>query len=223
MGQESRASGFTIVELLVSIGVILVLIGLLMPALGKARERSKSLRTTIAVRSSARAIDAYAGDSDGVYPIAHWSVQLSMLDWDSPIVSQGYITSEAQIDPDGTRERGHHRFAMSGALVHPWKQMEPGAVLPLELAEAKSVRQPQVAFPSSKGMLVRWVQAKNGEEHFWTWEPFDRPLAPIAFCDGSVSEHRCTDFVLAHEFFEYWVGHPVLATWSGSNGLDRLH
>ncbi|MBK7406524.1 MAG: hypothetical protein IPJ41_18495 [Phycisphaerales bacterium] len=180
------------------------------------------MRTAIAVRSSAQAIDAYAADTDGVYPIADRSVQLSMLDWDSPIVSLGYIAAEAQIDPEGTLERGHHRFALSGALVHPGRWMEPGTVRPLELAETTPVRQSQVAFPSSKGMLVQWVESKQGEDRFWTWDPYDRPLAPVAFCDGSVSEHRCTDFVLAHEFFEYWVGQPVLATWSGSNGMDRL-
>ena len=221
MQQGNRTSAFSLIELVVSIGVILILVGLVLPALGNARQRARATQTAVAVRSSGQAVVAYASDHDDIYPIASRSVNQSMLDWDTPLVSLGYFADETDIDPDGMRERGHHRFSFSGALVHPSRMMEPGTTVPMELAETTAIRQSQVSFPSEKGMMVQWVHASEEHDVFWTWSPWERPLSPVAFCDGSVSEHRCTDFQLAHDFFENWVGHPVLATWSGSSGIDR--
>ena len=221
MERGTRVRAFSLVELVVSIGIVMVLLGLITPALSSARERSRATRTAVAVRSSAQAIVTYAADHDDVYPVADRGVNLSMLAWDGPVLSLGYLPDESRIDPEGSREQGHHRFAFSGALAHPARFMEPGMTLPMDLADTTAVRQSQVTFASEKGMLVQWVHSRDGEDLFWTWSPWERPVSPVAFCDGSVSEHRCTDFQLAHEFFENWVGHPVLATWSGSSGLDR--
>lgn len=63
----------------------------------------------------------------------------------------------------------------------------------------------------------------RGDEHVpWTYNVTERPLSPIARSDGSALSARCTDFVLEHEFFEHWAGHPVASTWGGCRGVDRL-
>jgi len=56
--------GFTLVELLVVVAVIALLLGLLMPALGQAREASRGVQCQSQLRQMALAQSAYAAGSD---------------------------------------------------------------------------------------------------------------------------------------------------------------
>ena len=54
--------GFTIVELLVVISIIALLIGILLPAIGKARDKARTTTSVSNLRQLAVAHNAYAGD-----------------------------------------------------------------------------------------------------------------------------------------------------------------
>jgi prepilin-type N-terminal cleavage/methylation domain-containing protein len=63
-----RRSGFTLVELLVVVGIIALLIGILLPALNKARERAKETVCGSNLRQVGQMLMIYANDNGGWFP-----------------------------------------------------------------------------------------------------------------------------------------------------------
>jgi prepilin-type N-terminal cleavage/methylation domain-containing protein/prepilin-type processing-associated H-X9-DG protein len=60
--------GFTLVELIVSIGIIALLMGLLLPTLSSARESARRTQCASNLRTIAMGFGCYAGDNHGALP-----------------------------------------------------------------------------------------------------------------------------------------------------------
>lgn len=68
MKPESHKPGFTLIEVLVTIGIIAILVGILVPVVGKSINRSRELTSAVNLRSIGQLFEMYAGASAGVYP-----------------------------------------------------------------------------------------------------------------------------------------------------------
>ncbi|HYE18184.1 MAG TPA: prepilin-type N-terminal cleavage/methylation domain-containing protein [Tepidisphaeraceae bacterium] len=68
MSQRPRAAAFTLVELLVVIGIIALLISILLPVLGKARDSANRTACLSNLRQVGMAFMMYTGDNKGYFP-----------------------------------------------------------------------------------------------------------------------------------------------------------
>ena len=71
--RPSSRRGFTLVELLVVIGIIALLISILLPSLNRARQSAKTVVCLSHLKSIGQAVALYTNDNKGTLPYGYWN------------------------------------------------------------------------------------------------------------------------------------------------------
>jgi prepilin-type processing-associated H-X9-DG protein len=83
MKRSRKTGAFTLVELLVVIGIIALLISILLPSLNKARETANRVKCAANLRSIGQTMLLYENDNHGAYPRVYWDGSLTTSVQDS--------------------------------------------------------------------------------------------------------------------------------------------
>jgi prepilin-type N-terminal cleavage/methylation domain-containing protein len=102
---SARSRGFTLVELLVVIGIIALLISVLLPALNSARRQADRLKCLSNLRQIGNAFNMYALENHGYWPMAwhQYTVNGATREkrW-ADFISKYFTTDRKPLNEDGT-------------------------------------------------------------------------------------------------------------------------
>ncbi|MFA9479309.1 DUF1559 domain-containing protein [Phycisphaerales bacterium AB-hyl4] len=86
--------GFTLIELLVVISIIAMLISILLPALGAARESARGIQCASQVRQIGLGFHMYFGDNSDTFPTTFFDIGGgNSVDWSSELWRQEYVAT----------------------------------------------------------------------------------------------------------------------------------
>jgi len=223
-----RAAGFTLVELLVCIGLIAVLIGLALPAFRGARQAAKTDAALADLRDLSLGLASYLNESGDVFPYlatpnrpydglvvgANRFQERAYFDQSAfyvELLAQGGLVRDELINFDTSLRMTHSRLAQA-AFASPefWSERYPP-----RLAHLRATSLAHVRYPSQKGLLLdtlRWLPGG------------DRPVRfTVAWVDGAATDESSSAAIgvrAVRRSFGSW-GEPVLGTAEGWRGVDK--
>ena len=230
-----RNRAFTLLEVIVAIGIVAILFSILVPILGGARGEAQLVGQSAAMRSLTQTIYAYASDWDDVYPMADTRPAYIV-----PSSGPGLLP-EPEVDPSTVGRKWHEAIVDAGiattseledrssynilnsvlskTLMHAPSLFVPGSVLPYHERVVVPIRTADVLHPARKGIIRPRGDTANDLDIAWCCVGAIR--GPVAFADTSISVMTWQDFPPPKYPMIGDIGRPLSATWYGVHGVDR--
>jgi len=143
--------GFTLIELLVVIAIIALLVGILLPALGKARQSARQVKDSTQVKNVVTALAVWAQQNKEKYPVP------SLLDRNNGTITGVTLGNEVQKDNTGN---------MTSILIWNGSISPELAISPAEAAGNIKIDEGyQNASPQGRGNTP--AAPNNGRDALW--------------------------------------------------------
>lgn len=166
--------GFTLVELLVVVGIVSVLIGIVLPSFAGARRQARSVACLSQLRQIGVAVQMYCGESNGALPRStHSAFEFRVAPWGYALMP--YL-SPGPIESSGPR----------------WDALFAGVY------RCPADERPPTRWSYGKNVYPELRQDETGGPTWWKMTDLRRPSRTVLFAEartGSMSDH-----VMAHEW-----------------------
>jgi hypothetical protein len=203
------------------IGVVMILIALIAPTIGRSMEAARDAKRQAALSSSMKIVTIYAAQYKDVAPIAVSSAEENYWRWREAVKAAGLIDSWRDIDPEMPGDQSYATYILNRAFFDRVEDLTPGQTEPSDWAQSDPVRLGSVVFPDRLIMLTKHWKITSDEP--WCCFTNTRTYtAPVIFADGHIEVGYWTDFIAEDELFvENSVGWPAVSTWFGHRGRSK--
>lgn len=225
MGWPRAGRGaFTMIELIVTIGIIMILIGLMMPALGNARIQASRIKDLASMRGSMMALTQYTEDNESLFPVEDASPVWAARWWFRALLQDGQIGQRSDLGITDPNNPDFVLIALSPTAFVDSTIFEPDRGLHLYEQPTSSNRATSITFASEKAILWQFlIHSPRIGTIEWCCLP-DHEDAPVAFWDGSavIANYQQFDVVPMPHMWNR-IGVPVESTWHGLSGRDAYN
>jgi prepilin-type N-terminal cleavage/methylation domain-containing protein/prepilin-type processing-associated H-X9-DG protein len=190
--------GFTLVEMLVVIVIILVLASIIYPTIIGVRSKASQVKCMSHMRQIGMAMQLYLGDNDDKFPMGAYEIEVTdngatasrtvRVYWEDILFHAGYLkTGDVLICPSATNNDYRSSYGVN-RWVMGW---------------TKSVKMDAIPYPSNTVMIteksgydwVAWEPSERDNPFYYPLEPRHSRQLNVLFCDQHVKKIAVGEFI----------------------------